>query len=881
MNAVMDAAVRHPRKSAAAGLLEDIEHVRLILLCAPAGFGKTSALQALAQRRRLQGDAVAWLSLGEADSDLPRFVERLLAALHGVGVESGAMARRRLLDCQNLPLASLVDLLLAELDNARRDVLLVLDDLQQLRSGEVPLLLERILRLAPSGLRIAIGSSQAPLLPLGRLRVEGHLLEIGVEQLRLDAEDSRELLDRLGVELDDASFETLFTRTEGWPMGLQLAARWLKQGEQATSLAETGGIEHVGHYLMQRVFESLPDELQEQLLALSIVAQFNAGLASTLSGVRDGQALLERLETQQLFLQACDPTREWYRFHPLFGEFLRNRLEIREPVRFRQLHFNASLWYANHHLQLPAIEHAALADDPQMLAALVDGCALELVNQGQLLRIHAWRQLIPDAVAEQYPMLVLADAWLQAAGRSRDQAYDILDELEERYARPGPGENTQASRLAIHAVKSMIALQKDDLQTCVALAAAPQARPGRYPAFLEVALLLGAALAQGMLAQPRQSLALIAQARQRTHLLRGDYLSMQLANLELLMELEQGRPAQARTRLEAMRDALMGQFEATSSALALPGISAALVDYQQGRLDGLQERLRLSLRRLDLISPIDLQARTLLALARLQRFNEQGREARSSLALLKGLAQRNGCGRLLALAQAEEVAMLLQDTDAEACRRAEQALRGVDWESLATPYAGLAFNPVIFCQGLSRVRLLLARGANGDALREIAALERSLMSDWHGLQRLRLRLLGARAQHALGYRERALKQLQGCLLDAEHEDLRCVFLEEGEGIRQLLRELENSEREPGLQTFVRQLLALWPQQAPPLCQSLTERERSILELAADGMTNEQIGKRLELALGTVKWHMHNIYDKLQVRNRTQAIRRLRENEGRA
>ena len=156
-----------------------------------------------------------------------------------------------------------------------------------------------------------------------------------------------------------------------------------------------------------------------------------------------------------------------------------------------------------------------------------------------------------------------------------------------------------------------------------------------------------------------------------------------------------------------------------------------------------------------------------------------------------------------------------------------------------------------------------------------------LLDNWHGLQRLRLDLLAALSYQRLGYQERAQSLLVQCLIGAEREGVRSLFVEEGEAIRLLLQQLEAAERQPALQGFIRGLLAIWPgnsarQSLEVLEEGLTEREREVVCLAAQGMSNDEIGQQLSLALGTVKWHLHNIYEKLKVRNRTQAIRRARE-----
>jgi LuxR family maltose regulon positive regulatory protein len=183
--------------------------------------------------------------------------------------------------------------------------------------------------------------------------------------------------------------------------------------------------------------------------------------------------------------------------------------------------------------------------------------------------------------------------------------------------------------------------------------------------------------------------------------------------------------------------------------------------------------------------------------------------------------------------------------------------------------------------GLSRVRLQQARSQYSEALHEITQLRTLLQPGWHELQRLRLDLLAALSYQHLGYHERAQSLLVQCLLGAEREGVRSLFLEEGEGVRDLLQRLQAVERQPALQGFLRELIALWPGQPMAgeqdgLSEALTERELEVIRLAAQGFSNDEIGRQLALALGTVKWHLHNIYEKLRVRNRTQAIRRARD-----
>lgn len=858
-------------------------HARLLLFSAPAGFGKTSALAAVAEQRRQVGDAVAWLSLGADDDDpsrfLPKLIEAIAASLPGVGADAAEILSQML----QVSVAAVIENLLADLSRRAEPLLLVLDDLHLVHDAELLEALDRMVKLAPEGFTLAVGSRAQPALRLATWRAHGLLLEIGSDELRLNKDEIRDYLHNSGLELDAPTLDALYAQTEGWMVGVHLASLLLRHQPQASAqMASVAGDQAVvGDYLLRTVFEQLPADTQEVLLALGVATQLSGDLANALTGRHDGQALLEHFEAMQLFLLPLDRERQWYRFHNLFAEFLRARLKERDPERLKQLHFNASLWFTNHHMQNLAIEHACLAEDPEMLAALIDGCGLELINRGQLNLIYRWRKQVPDDIAQRFPVLVLADVWTRAAELSLPEANRMLDDQLARWGRTKHEGPLNAEALAALTIKAVLAMQKDDLDTCLALVRKVEAQLGKHTAFLEVAMLILGALAYVMLAQPEQARRLLALAQQRKHFLEGRYLDMQLATVEILLYLEQGQVKQAQLLFGQLRTRVMPWFGERARARALTTITEALIAYQQADLEHIEERLRWALATVDVINPIDIYAQGMLTLARTHRLQERHKEAQGCLTLMQNLAARNQTWRFYAQAVGEEIAMILQEPASDRLKRAEQRFAAVDWGKLAGHYQRMPLNPVLWVQGLTRIRLQQARGHYSEALHEITQLRGLLQANWHGLQRLRLDLLAALSYQRLGYLERARSLLVQCLVTAEREGVRSLFVEEGEAVQQMLQQLESAERQPALQGFVRSLLAMWPGQAArksleALDEGLTEREREVVCLAAKGMSNEEIGQQLALALGTVKWHLHNIYEKLKVRNRTQAIRRARE-----
>ena len=545
------------------------------MFSAPAGFGKTCALAALARERTVADQAVAWLSLAEEDDDPARFCRQLIEALGEAVPQLGDDAQTYLQNTMRVPVVAVIESLLGDLDRYARPLLLVLDDLHLVSNPDIFTGLNRLVQYAPPGLVLALGTRSQPALSLATWRAKGLLLEIGLEELRLGFEETREYLERSGLYLDEPCLKALYSQTEGWVVGVHLVSLWLRQQPQVQEMALLDGDKQaVSAYLLAAVFERLPGDLQEALLALGVASQLSGDLANALTGRQDGQALLERLESMQLFLLPLDRERQWYRFHLLFADFLRNRLRDSDPDRFKQLHFNASLWFTNHHMPTFAIEHACAAEDPEMIAALVDGCGLELINRGQLSLIYRWRKHVPDEIAERYPILVLTDVWSRASDLSLGEANRIIDELLARWGESrgdGPMGDQYLSALA---VKAVVALQKDDLELCIALARRVEVQLGQNAAFLEVAVLITAALAQVGRGQGDQARRLLGLAQQRNHFLEGRYLDMQLANVEVILALEQGQVKQAQLLIERLRQRARPLFEKSRSALALPTLPA-------------------------------------------------------------------------------------------------------------------------------------------------------------------------------------------------------------------------------------------------------------------------------------------------------------------
>ncbi len=283
---------------------------------------------------------MAWLSLAEEDDDPARFCRQLIEALGEAVPQLGDDAQTYLQNTMRVPVVAVIESLLGDLDRYARPLLLVLDDLHLVSNPDIFTGLNRLVQYAPPGLVLALGTRSQPALSLATWRAKGLLLEIGLEELRLGFEETREYLERSGLYLDEPCLKALYGQTEGWVVGVHLVSLWLRQQPQVQEMALLDGDKQaVSAYLLAAVFERLPGDLQEALLALGVASQLSGDLANALTGRQDGQALLERLESMQLFLLPLDRERQWYRFHLLFADFLRNRLRDSDPDRFQATAF--------------------------------------------------------------------------------------------------------------------------------------------------------------------------------------------------------------------------------------------------------------------------------------------------------------------------------------------------------------------------------------------------------------------------------------------------------------------------------------------------------------------------------------------------------------
>jgi LuxR family maltose regulon positive regulatory protein len=880
--------VRRPRLAEA---IAAVPAARLILFSAPAGFGKTTALVDWCRQQQGAGVAVAWCTLEAGDNDPVRFVAYVTQALAG----ALALAPEDV-DALVAPLAA-GDLearcagLVQRLAQHGGRVILALDDFHTITAPAVHGLVNLLLRHLPSTTQLAIGSRADPPLGLARLRVRGELAEVRAADLAFSAPEVAQFLRRgTAVPAEAGIAESLAEWTEGWAAGLQLAALALgpvATGPGAAPAAETlaaararaaGSRRHVFEYLAEEVLAHQPPDVQDFLLDTSVLERLSAGLCAAVTGRPDSAAVLAQLDAGDLFLTALDAGRHWYRYHHLFAEFLRARLDERHPGRAPELHRRAARWFAAAGADpaavsavTAAVDHALAGQDYDFAARLfVEQAWLALTARAEVATILRWAPLFPATSLAAHPELPVyfaracfiaslpdeAESWFRRAGR-------ILDELPSDY--PGAA-NVRGLYLSYRAA---LAAYRGDLRAGLdyAHAAAPLIPTGDSLAEVRVQAAIG--LCRNMQgdvdgAQRAYGVA-YATAQAAGHLT----LAFDALHHLAVADIYRGRLRAAARRCE---DALAAfpNGERRVQPVGMGLIALAHVHYHWNDLR-VSEAL--------LAESLDLARRSGHAdmgwIARLYLVPVKcalgDAVALEELAKILGSVARSHPSRFLAsnLAATRAAALLTLGDIAEARRWAEEYL------AAPAPEFRRENEELVLARVLLASReteLALGRLRTGRELAETAGR--------HG-RTIEFQVLEAQALSALGRFREALASLRPVLERAAPEGYVRVFVDDWAAMRPLLA----AARAEGIAPeYVARLLTAGAGDslaepggagAEPLGAGLSPRELEILRLIASGATNRDVAAALVVTVGTVKSHLNRLMGKLGARNRTEAVAKAR------
>jgi LuxR family maltose regulon positive regulatory protein len=871
----------------------------LTLVCAPAGFGKTSLLGDWA---RLARRPVAWLSLDGGDNDPARFWRYVAAALDeprpGVRERVGALFQGG-----QPPLEVVLTVLINELAEAPETAVLVLDDYHLVEAPAVHDSLAVLLERLPPQLRLALASRADPPLPLARLRAGGQLVELREADLRFTREEAAELLrTAVGTDLPEAAVAALGDRTEGWAAGLQLAALSLPGHADIGAFVEgfSGSHRFVLDYLCEEVLDRQPPELRGFLVETSILERLSGPLSAAVTGRADSQELLERAERAHLFLHPLDEVRGWWRYHHLFADLLRARLQHERPGRVEELHRAAAAWHEAHELADEAIGHALAAGDATWAARLIERELDARILRWEGVTLERWLAALPDELVASRPRLLLAQARLAVIrgdleaieGPLKAAERGVAEAAEERYEPSvGRAASTMANLPAAIALqRAGLAHLRGDAEQMATSAGRALAELGEDEWMLEAFTRWYLAIAEwvaGRLAEAEAAMASsIAGWRAASH--RAPAAAAWGYHCLGLVQRDRGRLEAA---LATYREALAAAAEPDGPAPQIAGVAQvgmAGVLYERDELDAARKYATDGIPLCQQLAYTPPLANGLVTLARIRQ------------------AQGNQAGALDTLGQAEriqlspEVVGLLNPVPVERARLAlaqGDVGAAVSWARTHDLTAEDEPSYPREREYLVLVRVLLAQQAPNRALRLLERLHAQAETQGRTGSVIEIQALQALARSASGDQPGALAALGEAIALAAPEGYLRVFLDEGAPMAALLRQLladRRQDRPAGPAAAARDHLArlvdAFDQAGLPvrlpvrsggvvvagLIEPLTERELEVLRLLAAGAPNRTIARELVVTVDTVKRHLSHLFSKLEVANRTQAVARARE-----
>ncbi len=898
---------------------------KLTLLSASPGFGKTTLLSewingawGADKAASDQSPKIAWVSLDKDDNNPQRFLTYCVAALQeGIQSEVGQSALEMLTwpNLQSVTPAMFVTALINEAKPSNLPLIFVFDDYHVISSNLIHDSVAFLVDNLPAEVHVVISTRTDPPFPLGRLRGRGQLIELNTADLRFKPAEVASFLNQtMGLNLSTAEVTALENRTEGWITGLQMVALSMRGLKDASTFVKafTGSHRYILDYLLEEVLNLQPEAVQNFLLQTSILNRLSGPLCDAVVGqleIEDwklatgkavplqSQQILEYLEQGNLFILPLDDQRGWYRYHHLFAELLRHRLEQEitsgeGAVDSALLHRRASAWYEQNGLLVDAISHALSAVDVERVVRLARQKAETMLSRTESVTLLRWIDTLPQALNRSRPRLSLFRAWAMLLTGELQAVEAHLEKAEQELRADGLDDERVAILGEIATLRGGVAHFERDMSQAIPLYQQALEYIPTHNQFLRgiVWQCLGAACSwRGDVVGATQAYTEaghVSQSRNDTLI----YL-ISLWNLGQLYR-EQGYLHQAAAAYHEGLKLFEQQNEAAKESL-LPfvgrlHIGLAGLMYHWNDLEAGTQQALSGLKLGEQTQEASTLTDGYLILARLKQVQGDDEGTQDALQKARSAARRYaGLRYLTTLVEAFQAQLWLEQGNLRAT---------INWFQ----NAGLQLNPlpatVPYLQEkvyLVLVRLLLAQAQQTNIewpLPVVASIETALTLLTRIIeaasQSKRMEcVLEALALQALAFqlqnnRAETINTVHYMFTLAEPEGYVRLFIAEGQAMYDLLNQSEVKSLAPKysakILTIFRQALKPTTTQSPLLLDPLSERELEILSLIATGMSNKELAAELVLTVGTVKWHLNNIYSKLAVRSRTQAVAQSRE-----
>lgn len=864
-------------------LIDQVETQQITLIKGGAGFGKTTLAVSFANKLLDRGHAVAWLALEADDNEAGRFLRYMVQALQRACGSCEAVIRL-ISDVSLVAPTTVVAALINELADVDQEVFLVLDDYQAIVDDSIHAVVAYLLKHAPSQFHLIVTSRVIPGLPLAGLRADNRLLEIDADALRFDADETRHFLQLGNIVTAAAQVKIVHQKTEGWPALLRVfVSTPPKPGEDfAQRLQRLSGKGHPIAAYLSEMLDGLPRALVDAMLRTAIVDRFSAPLCQAITGEMSGEQVLESMLSRQLLLAPLDQESTWFRYHPLLAEHLSLRLKSEFAAEIPSLHRRAYRWFADQRLWTEAVQHAIAAGDTDQAIAWVELCAMDLVKQGDLLTLMDWQRLFPTQLMRGQVRVRLAIAWGMALAMRFDEALAAATELEKD-VEPESTFIAETVRTDCEAIRAVAIALMDDSVSALTIAESCLRRSAD-PWTANVAS--NVARFGHLKAGDLKSLHAVpwipySQEEDRHNLFASVYRRCLLG----VAEIQQLRLQTAERYCLDGLELAQKHMGSNSIVAALPASLLAQIRYEQGRLEEAEELL---LDRLPLIygaGMLECVLSTGLVLTRIAEWRGNRARAYALLEEFERLGHRRNWDRLVAAALAERIRLHVMEgriDEGEACLDRLMALAGRHTSS------GLcAWWQIRIYANIAQAHLAVAHGRaeEGVDFLRTGLADAALAHDRY--LALRLNVQVALAEFHAGRPGKAAIALRDAIAAAAPAGISQTILTYGIHVGSLLIDLEERIRrtggtDPEFLSCLQNVVARWRHRfgsdprvstVPGAAASLSTRERMILAMIGEGNSNKEIARSLDIAPETVKSHVKNIFQKLSVEKRAQAVAR--------
>lgn len=867
-------------------LADDACHV--VLLQGPAGHGKSTLMQQAKSTCEDQGALTGWLSFDDGDNDPRRFFFHLEALLAVVEKAAEVKAQPQAEPPPADNRASRSDWFINRLIRLDRPVCLFLDEFQTLSNRSVLSFFRNLFEHIPEQVRIFIGSRTVPDVGLVRLVVNHQARILRADELRFSpAEVDRFFAEARELDMQRVEIDAIYGRTEGWPAALQLYRLSLVRPEVRRSLRDLATFRprQLAEYLADNVLSLQPPHVREFLLRTSLLSRLSAGLCDAVTGGQGAQEILRELEASGLFLRSLDSELLWFQYHSLFSSFLAEQLREQSEELIPEVHRRAAQWYRDHGIYDEALHHAIAGRDYAYAGEVFDTWATQLVMDGHLMTVERWYDRMPLDEIERHPDLVVKVAYALAFLRRRDKLGPILKMLEPLACDPS---RCKQSNPAV--IRSMVLIIQDDTLGAFDVIREVDVNQPQAEGFQ--AFELGAAgnlkgylaMTAGDFEGAREFLTLARAHGERANAGLSWGYSISTAGINLVAQGMLGE-ALERYRL-CMEEPRIALDESVSSAVLVSCYVQAL--YESNQLDAAKTLFNQYHDVIANAAMHDYLAVAYISMARIHDAQNQPAKAVEVLDEAELIGHSSLWPRLVRIVGWERVRRALVRGESD---RAYSIASRIPRGEQNIPEGWVRFSEDAAGEAIGEIRLAIQDGRASEAIRRIAAELETATRQGRVRRQIRLLILDALAQRKKGVDHVPLRSLRRAVQLAEAGGFIRTFLDEGPELVKLLREgyqaiTSGTPAAGSSKSFMETLLDAAgddPGGAPPLpgsgfqpLEALTDREKEILLLLVNGASNKLLAKKMFVSENTVKFHLKNIYSKLGVSSRLQAISAARQ-----